>query len=175
MDVLTQYWHSKHPRIQRYCLVLLRCWLYQDKECTVKVHLFVGTNVRGFYKMYWFLGSWIRAFKHYRRQLMGKLYFVEFLFSWLKWTTKSAKIWTPWLIKILQYLISFLAIDRKYYYLLLWTLSPSHKNVLKHIYQKALHNFLLIIQEFIEYTHVILNKNKPCITYSSKSEDNVWG
>jgi len=43
---------------------------------TVKVLLFVDTNFRGIYKMWWSLGSWIRVFKHYRQQSMGKLYFV---------------------------------------------------------------------------------------------------
>ena len=37
---------------------------------------------------------------------MGKLFFDEFLFSWFKWTTKSAKIRTPRLIIISQSLIS---------------------------------------------------------------------
>jgi len=60
----------------------------------VKVLLFVGTNCRGFYKMLWSLGFWIRGFKHYRQQSMGKLYFVGFLFSWFKWITKSTKIRT---------------------------------------------------------------------------------
>ena len=32
------------------------------------------------------------------------IYFVEFVFSWLKWTTKSAKIRTSWLIMISQYM-----------------------------------------------------------------------
>ena len=36
---------------------------------------------------------------------MGKLYFVGFLFSWFKWTTKSAKIRTPRLIMISQYFV----------------------------------------------------------------------
>jgi hypothetical protein len=35
---------------------------------------------------------------------MRKLYFVGFLFSWFKWTTKSAKIRTTRLIMILQYI-----------------------------------------------------------------------
>jgi hypothetical protein len=35
---------------------------------------------------------------------MGKLYFVGFLFSWFKWTTKSAEIGTPRLIMISQYI-----------------------------------------------------------------------
>jgi hypothetical protein len=33
------------------------------------------TNYRGFYKIHWSMGSWIHGFKHYRQQLMGKLYF----------------------------------------------------------------------------------------------------
>ena len=37
----------------------------------------------------------------------GKLYFVVFLFSWFKWTTKSAKIKTPPLIIITQYQLTF--------------------------------------------------------------------
>jgi len=44
----------------------------------VKLLLFVGTNFRGFYKMHWSMGSWIRGFTYYRQQSMGKLYFVGF-------------------------------------------------------------------------------------------------
>jgi hypothetical protein len=33
-----------------------------------------------------------------------KLYFVGFLFPWFKWTMKSTKIRTPWLIIISQYI-----------------------------------------------------------------------
>jgi len=43
-------------------------------SATVKVLLFVGTNFRGFYKMHWSMGSWIRGFKHFSQQL----YFVGF-------------------------------------------------------------------------------------------------
>ena len=50
--------------------------------CTVKVDLFVGTIFRGFFKMDRSRSSWIRGFKHYRQQSLGKLYFVGFLFSW---------------------------------------------------------------------------------------------
>ena len=39
---------------------------------TVKVFLFVRTNFRGFYKMLWSMGSWIRGFKHYRHTINGK-------------------------------------------------------------------------------------------------------
>jgi len=70
---------------------------------TVKVLLFVGTNFRGSCKMHWSMGSWIHGFEHYKQQSMKKLYFVEFLFSWFKWTTKSTKIRTPRLIMISQY------------------------------------------------------------------------
>jgi hypothetical protein len=41
------------------------------------------------------MGSWIRGFKHYRQQSMGKLYFVGYLFSLFKWTVKSTKIRAP--------------------------------------------------------------------------------
>jgi len=37
---------------------------------TVKVLLLVGTNFRGFYKIHWSMGSWIRGFKRYRQQSM---------------------------------------------------------------------------------------------------------
>ena len=43
-----------------------------------EVLLFVGINFRGFYKMQWSLSSWIRGFKHYRHQSMGKLHFFGF-------------------------------------------------------------------------------------------------
>jgi len=69
----------------------------------VKVLLFVGTNFRGFHKLQWPLGSWIRGLEHYRQQSMGKLYFVGFWFSWFQWTMKSTKIRTPRLIMISQY------------------------------------------------------------------------
>jgi hypothetical protein len=49
------------------------------------------------------LCSWICGFKHYRQQSMGKFYFVWFLFLWVKWTMKSAKIRIPQLIMISQY------------------------------------------------------------------------
>jgi hypothetical protein len=71
----------------------------------VKVLLFVGTNFRGFYNMHWSMGSWIHGFNHYRQQSMGKLYFIRVLFSWFKWTMKSAKIRTPRLIMISQYIM----------------------------------------------------------------------
>ena len=67
---------------------------------TVKVFLFVCTNICGFFKMHWSMGSWICGFKHYRQQSIGKLYVVGFLFLWFKWTKKSVKIRTPWLIMI---------------------------------------------------------------------------
>jgi len=54
---------------------LFKCY---GGNSTVKVLLFVGTNFRGFYKMQRSLGSWIRGFKHYTQQSMGKLYFVGF-------------------------------------------------------------------------------------------------
>jgi hypothetical protein len=41
----------------------------------VNVLLFVGTNFHGFYKIHWSLDSWIRGFKHYMQQSVGKLYF----------------------------------------------------------------------------------------------------
>jgi len=75
---------------------------------TVNVLLFVGTNFRCFYEVHWSMGSWIRGFKYYWQQSMGKLYFVRFLFSWFKWTTKSAKTRNPWLIMISQKLSSWL-------------------------------------------------------------------
>ena len=78
-------------------------WANRGRSLTVKVLLFIGTNFRGFYKMHWSLGSWIRDFKHYRQQSMGKLYFVRFLYSWFKWNKKSAKIRTPRKIMISQY------------------------------------------------------------------------
>jgi hypothetical protein len=37
---------------------------------------------------------------------MGKLYFVGFLFSWFKWTTKSAKIRTPTINNINDFTVS---------------------------------------------------------------------
>ena len=55
-------------------------------------------------KMHQSMGSWFRDFKHYRQKSMGKLYFVGFLFSWFKWTTKSAKIITPQLTMISLYM-----------------------------------------------------------------------
>ena len=55
---------------------------------TVKVLLFVGTK---------FHGSNITGNNQWEN-----FYFVEFLFSWFKWTTKSAKIRTPPLIMISQ-------------------------------------------------------------------------
>ena len=48
-------------------------WCPWPCRYTVKVLLFVGSNFRGFYKRQWILGSWIRGFKHYRQQSMGKL------------------------------------------------------------------------------------------------------
>jgi len=72
---------------------------------TVKVLLFVANNFRSFYKIRWSLGSWIRGFKHYRQQSMGKMYCDGFLFSWFKRTTKSAKIRTPRLKMISQYVV----------------------------------------------------------------------
>ena len=69
----------------------------------MKILLFVSTNFRCFYKMHWSTGSWIRGVKCYRKQSMGKLYFVEFQFSWFKWNMKSTKIRTPRLLMISQY------------------------------------------------------------------------
>jgi hypothetical protein len=46
-------------------------------NCPVQGILFVATNFRGFYKMQWFLGSWICGFKHYRQPSTGKLYSVR--------------------------------------------------------------------------------------------------
>jgi hypothetical protein len=66
-----------------------------------KVLLFVDTNIRGFYKTQWYMGS---SFKHYRQQSMGQLHFLGFLFSWLNWTMKSAKMRTSRLIMIGQYM-----------------------------------------------------------------------
>ena len=40
----------------------------------------VGHNFRGFYKVHWSTGSWIRSIKYYRQQSMRKLYFVGFYF-----------------------------------------------------------------------------------------------
>ena len=40
------------------------------------------------------------SFKHYRQQSMGQLHFLGFLFSWLNWTMKSAKMRTLRLIMI---------------------------------------------------------------------------
>jgi hypothetical protein len=51
--------------------------LFHWGNCTVQGILFVATNFRGFYKMQWFLGSWICGFKHYRQPSTGKLYFVR--------------------------------------------------------------------------------------------------
>ena len=51
---------------------------FQGWECTLKVLLIVGTNFRDFYQMHLTLGPWFRGFKHYRQQLMGKLYFIGF-------------------------------------------------------------------------------------------------
>jgi len=51
----------------------------KDRHYCVKVPLFVGTNFRGFYKMKWSIGSWIRGFKHCKQQSMGKRYFVVYV------------------------------------------------------------------------------------------------
>ena len=85
---------------------LIRTFVKSTQQYTVimKVFLFVSTNFLGFYKMHWSMGSWTRGFKHYRQQSMGKLYFVWFLFSWFKWTTKSVKIRTTRIILISQYM-----------------------------------------------------------------------
>jgi hypothetical protein len=88
-------------------LLLLITWKAYSTQIliTVKVLLFTDTNFRGFYQMYLSLSTWICGFKYYMQQLMGKLYmyFVRFLFSLFKWTTKSTIIRTPWLIMISQY------------------------------------------------------------------------
>jgi hypothetical protein len=34
----------------------------------------------------------LKVSKHYKQQSIGKLDFIGFLFSWFKWTTKSAEI-----------------------------------------------------------------------------------
>ena len=64
---------------------------------TVKVFLFVDTNICGFYKIHWSIGSWICVFKQYRQQSMENCILLEF-----KWTTK---IITPLIIMISQYII----------------------------------------------------------------------
>ena len=107
---------------------------YCDFFFTVNVLLFVGTNIRGFYNMYWPMGSWIQGFKHYMQQSIRKFYFVGFLFSWFKWTRKSAKIRTSRLIMISQYepFVRIFAIGHMFYQSLpelsVLTLSPISVN-----------------------------------------------
>jgi hypothetical protein len=58
----------------------------------------------------WFLNS---LFQTVMATVNGKnIYFVEFLFSWLKWTTKSAKIRTSWLLMISQYMAPYTGLVR---------------------------------------------------------------
>ena len=79
-------------------------YLDMDKKYCESI-LFVGTNFRGFCKVHWSMGSWIHGFKHYKQQLMGKLYYVGFKFSWFKWSTE---IRTPWLIIVSQYICIYI-------------------------------------------------------------------
>jgi hypothetical protein len=106
----SNHWTQKRPRHMMLEIQVLAC----DKHKNVAglnrligpqaslfwyleywILLFVGTSFHGFYKMHWSMVSWIRCFKHYRQQSMGKLYFVGFLFSWFKWTMKSTKMRSP--------------------------------------------------------------------------------
>ena len=74
-------------------------------SCTVKVLLFVGTNFRGSTEC---IDPWVLEFvvsNTTGNNQWEKLYFVGFLFSWFKWTTKSAKIRKPRFIMISQYVV----------------------------------------------------------------------
>ena len=67
-----------------------------------------NTLIHGFL-ISWFLqntlihGFLISWFQTLQATINGKLYFIGFLFSWFKWTTKSTKIRAPRLIMISQY------------------------------------------------------------------------
>jgi len=71
----------------------------------VKVLLFVGTNFRGSTEC---IDPWVLEFvvsNTTGNNQWEKLYFVGFLFSWFKWTTKTAKIRNPRFIMISQYVV----------------------------------------------------------------------
>jgi hypothetical protein len=54
----------------------------------VKVHLFVGTNYLGFYKMHWFLNSWfqtLQATNQWENCISLDFYFQTVIFEILKW------------------------------------------------------------------------------------------
>jgi hypothetical protein len=81
-NVLMQLSHRRKSVHHAVIKHLKKCWC---NYCEIIIN-------RGFYKIKWSVGSWIRSFKHYRQQSMGKLYFVGFYFSCFKWTTKSKNI-----------------------------------------------------------------------------------
>ena len=71
---------SKHD-LGEQIFILIRCYCENT--------LLIGTNFRGFWKVHWSMGSWVRGF-------------VVFLFSCFKWTTQPTKIRTPISIMISQ-------------------------------------------------------------------------
>jgi hypothetical protein len=85
-------------------ILLIKCHSYVIVMYNVLWNYFYSLALTWFLQNAVSLGSWILGFKHYRQQAMGKLYFLGFEFSWFKWTTKSMKIRTPWLIMISQYI-----------------------------------------------------------------------
>jgi hypothetical protein len=78
---------------------------------------------------------------------MGKLYFVWFLFSWFKWTTKSVKIRTTRIIMISQYM----------YIRSVFTCRQFH---CVHIYLALASNslFTILFIDFIQYRSKIYQK-----------------
>jgi hypothetical protein len=84
------------------------------KIYSVKVLLFVGTNFRGFYKMQWSMGSWIRGFKHYMPESMGKMRSDVFLPSYSTVKNLGANSYHT------SRVITFDIVKRLLYYIIIW-------------------------------------------------------